>query len=152
MTGVQNRPTRRLLFIYESIDFMVFSTDCYNAFDENDCFNSSSTPKPTVPDITHHPNKTQVRYCGAHEFQCTKPLECIPMAARCDSYHDCLDRSDELNCSHTNPRANLTFDSACLHPNRICLANGKCILVDQLCNQISDCPDGNSYFYSLFSY
>lgn len=68
--------------------------DCYNAFDEEGCLNSSSTSKPNDKEQTHptERNITRIPLCGPHEFQCSNLLECIPIAMRCDSFQDCFDR------------------------------------------------------------
>lgn len=50
-----------------------------------------------------------------------------------------------MNCTSIKPRNNYTFDDdvGCLHPDRICAVNGKCIRVWQLCDgKKMDCPDG----------
>lgn len=61
-----------------------------------------------------------------------------------NSYQDCFDRSDEINCTTIKPRlrnvTELVTDLDCSYPDRICPANGKCIRVDQLCNGIVECP------------
>lgn len=35
--------------------------------------------------------------CLSGDFQCDNG-ECIPLAYVCDSFDDCIDRSDEVNC------------------------------------------------------
>ncbi|XP_031616659.1 prolow-density lipoprotein receptor-related protein 1 isoform X3 [Contarinia nasturtii] len=118
------------------------TVDCYNSLDEVGCIDKTTamaTPKIHRIDknitISHH--------CGPHEFQCTNWKECVPLEVRCDQYHDCFDKSDELNCTTFKKRThNFTFgDMGCSHPDRVCAPTGNCIRAHQLCDQVIDCPD-----------
>lgn len=37
--------------------------------------------------------------CLANEWTCADGVSCIPKSHRCDGYPQCLDNSDEVNCS-----------------------------------------------------
>lgn len=68
---------------------------CYNAYDEEGCLNVTTSTKPSSNRETPYQmqkNATKTHQCGPHEFQCNNWSECIPLAARCDSYQDCFDR------------------------------------------------------------
>ena len=40
-----------------------------------------------------------VKQCSAQEFQCKTMSSCIPLSWQCDNDKDCVDGSDEENCS-----------------------------------------------------
>lgn len=68
--------------------------DCYNAFDEAGCINTTTTSKPDDTEKVQQSEKnvSKTHHCGPHEFQCTNWKECVPLEVRCDSYQDCFDR------------------------------------------------------------
>ncbi|XP_014667090.1 PREDICTED: low-density lipoprotein receptor-related protein 1B-like [Priapulus caudatus] len=67
--------------------------------------------------------------CKADQFRCVSD-DCIPTTWRCDGHQDCVDASDELNCTETCP------------PNMWLCHNGEhCIPIPWLCDGESDCID-----------
>lgn len=116
--------------------------DCFDASDELNCEKSNNaTEKPVKLNV----NMT----CGPKEFRCKNGLECITVALRCDGFNDCLDRSDEQNCTdiHSRPKVHANESEDCVHPDRICRPTGHCIHVHKLCDGSTDCPDGSDEGY-----
>lgn len=110
--------------------------DCFNGPDEMGCEKATNE--------NHRMNETVM--CGAGEFHCVTSIECIPTALRCDGQEDCMDGSDELNCTSVRPPEPpfaMGNVSDCEHPNRVCKENGMCVRVAQLCDGRIDCPDGS---------
>ncbi|KAK3794407.1 hypothetical protein RRG08_019374 [Elysia crispata] len=73
----------------------------------------------------------KVRKCPGDEFQCANG-RCISLAWRCDSADDCLDNSDEINCSY--PTCGDDFFRC---------NNGKCITDRWICDGTDDCKDNS---------
>lgn len=74
--------------------------------------------------------------CHGGQFRCQNAL-CIPATFHCDGYHDCVDESDEANCTAI----------ACPDNKFLCPRGGpngtpKCIAKTQLCDGKRDCEDG----------
>ncbi|XP_053381483.1 uncharacterized protein LOC123557124 isoform X2 [Mercenaria mercenaria] len=67
-------------------------------------------------------------------FQCENQ-EWVSMLARCDSVVDCIDASDEINCSFSKGK------SVCSKYEYAC-EDGGCIHISQMCDFIVDCMDG----------
>lgn len=117
--------------------------DCYDGSDEKGCDNTLPSNNRTNSSIAHVDPKLK---CGDEDFACVSGLECLSKHVQCDGFFDCFDRSDELNCSEIRRRPNVgAFNESeeCVHPNRLCKPNGKCVLAKQLCDRIRDCPDGS---------
>ncbi|XP_078377085.1 uncharacterized protein LOC144660350 [Oculina patagonica] len=66
--------------------------------------------------------------CRWDEFQCQN-ARCMQYRNRCDGKQDCLDNSDEANCT-------------CLRTQFKC-PSGKCLTAGKLCDGDKDCPDGS---------
>ncbi|XP_033182595.1 atrial natriuretic peptide-converting enzyme-like [Anabas testudineus] len=64
-------------------------------------------------------DKADVHHCGDGH--------CVPKSYLCDGDYDCMDRSDELNCS-----CNLTFQHHC---------DGRCIPKRYVCDRSNNCLD-----------
>lgn len=74
--------------------------------------------------------------CHGGQFRCANAL-CIPLSYHCDGYRDCVDGSDEANCTAI----------ACPENKFLCPHGGpnstpKCISRAQLCDGKKDCEDG----------
>lgn len=65
--------------------------DCSDESDEIKCNNSSEK-------TFDRPN-SYVTLCTENEFRCWNNLECIRKRFVCDGRNDCLDGSDEKNCT-----------------------------------------------------
>ncbi|XP_053379720.1 uncharacterized protein LOC123526988 isoform X2 [Mercenaria mercenaria] len=68
-------------------------------------------------------------------FQC-ESKEWVSMFARCDSVIDCIDASDEMNCS-------LSQEKSICSKNEYACDDSGCIHVSQMCDFIVDCMDGS---------
>ena len=78
----------------------------------------------TSPEHTQH-------YCkDTHQFKCTDGT-CVLDHHVCDGRTDCVDGSDEVNCT-------------CGQEDRyLCADKSGCISASKYCDQIRDCPDGS---------
>ncbi|CAG5013242.1 unnamed protein product [Parnassius apollo] len=132
--------------------------DCADASDERGCRDPPAEPptpppRPRRPDRLHHRHNDTNKngLCEDHEFQCDN-RECIRMEFRCDSRVDCLDGSDEAECSRTRTAAPPTTTSTtpsvhapggeCPAPALTCDAGVRCVPLLQLCDGVADCADG----------
>ena len=95
------------------------------------------------------PLKTYEQQCSSHQFQCSNGI-CIPRAFHCNSISDCMDGSDETDCSWIcthMPCAN------CLWPHCRCInsfyqcESGGCIPVDAVCDGTKNCADASDELY-----
>ena len=68
--------------------------------------------------------------CGPDKFACSNGY-CIPSTWRCDSYADCEDDTDEVNC--TDCSSSTLF---------LCRASGRCMHHKFHCDGRTQCPDG----------
>ncbi|XP_076348206.1 G-protein coupled receptor GRL101-like [Tachypleus tridentatus] len=73
--------------------------------------------------------------CAPYEFTCNNS-QCIDGRLRCDTFYDCLDRTDEIDCE------NIT----CSEGSRKCLG-GQCIRLEWWCDFIPDCPDSSDEMF-----
>nr|XP_053635065.1 low-density lipoprotein receptor-related protein 8-like [Cherax quadricarinatus] len=64
---------------------------------------------------------------------CVKNKACIPLLWKCDNESDCIDGSDEYNCS---------VATTCLDHQYRC-RSGRCISHALVCDDSLDCPDGD---------
>ena len=74
------------------------------------------------------------RTCGVNSFTCGDN-RCIPQIWHCDGDKDCVDGSDEVNCSGTT-----------CGPNTFTCNDGNCVPYARKCNRIEDCTDGSDEF------
>ncbi|KAK0146058.1 Low-density lipoprotein receptor-related protein 2 [Merluccius polli] len=71
--------------------------------------------------------------CGAYAFECDEG-RCRPNAYRCDGIADCVDKTDEANC--TDPGVTCS-------PRAFTCDNKHCILSSWRCDGNDDCGDGS---------
>lgn len=72
--------------------------------------------------------------CDASEVICGDGVTCIDFLEVCNSYPDCPDASDELNCF-------------CDDYQFRCVGSGQCIDIAWWCDGETDCPDGSDETY-----
>jgi hypothetical protein len=70
--------------------------DCTDNSDEMKCPNN---PDLLNRNVFHSGNVTIVMSCEPHEFRCSDGSECLRREFLCDTRADCLDGSDENNCT-----------------------------------------------------
>ncbi|XP_043086791.1 transmembrane protease serine 6 isoform X1 [Puntigrus tetrazona] len=94
---------------------------------------------PACDGIADCPNGLDERNCVCiAQFQCSEDSRCVDYYKVCDQHRDCLDSSDEENCTHGVPCSDRTYvcgDGTCLKkPN-------------PECDFITDCPDESDEKY-----
>ncbi|KAK6630731.1 hypothetical protein RUM44_002900 [Polyplax serrata] len=120
--------------------------DCPDESDEAKCENTLDKSKSNS-----RPPGAYVIPCTENEFRCTNNIECIRKEFVCDGRPDCLDGSDEKNCTEIK---NCTALGTCVIapappslecevPSRLCDNGTKCVKVLQLCDNKTDCADGS---------
>ena len=89
--------------------------------------------------------------CQANQFRCNDGT-CIDAQARCNSYPDCYDRSDEDNCGWFSTLVllflnqfmllnDITAESKECGPDEFRCGDGSCIDVRARCNSYPECRD-----------
>ena len=100
---------------------------------ELNCF----SPNQTCNDVWDCQNGADERGCGPckpDQFRCRNHIFCYRLEDRCDGDHQCIDKSDELNCdAWFCNSANGTF---------LC-SNGRCVYEQWVCDGTNDCEDGS---------
>uniref|UniRef100_A0A8W4F8M9 MAM and LDL receptor class A domain containing 1 n=2 Tax=Sus scrofa TaxID=9823 RepID=A0A8W4F8M9_PIG len=70
--------------------------------------------------------------CEADQFSCIYTLQCVPLSGKCNGQEDCLDGSDEMDCSLDPP------PQLCGQMEFLCSTN-ECIPSLLLCDGVPDC-------------
>uniref|UniRef100_A0A8C6P698 Low density lipoprotein receptor-related protein 2b n=1 Tax=Nothobranchius furzeri TaxID=105023 RepID=A0A8C6P698_NOTFU len=86
---------------------------------QRDCIKDESVPPPD-------------NNCGDYSFECDEG-RCRPNSFRCDGIIDCVDRTDETNCTNTATCSPLAFTCN----------NKHCIYSSWRCDGLDDCGDGS---------
>lgn len=77
--------------------------------------------------------------CSANEFPCSDGFSCVPMAAKCNGYFECIDQSDE-SPSLCHPSQSATPPPrGCVDGQFQCRQTLKCIPNNWLCDGDYDC-------------
>lgn len=72
--------------------------------------------------------------CTEEEFHCARHQpKCIPSTEVCNGNNDCVDGSDEVNCT----------SSTCPHFKYTCTNKKQCIYKNWVCDGERDCTDGS---------
>lgn len=132
------------------------TTDCPGGEDENrtNCYTVILTPSPspvttTTPTLGNKSHDLKIykilfQYsvfllnnplppaCRSYEFSCATGGQCVPQAWHCDGETDCLDGSDEQQCT------------ALCGPGQVsCLSGDQCVDYQQLCDGTPHCRDAS---------
>ncbi|XP_028967353.1 uncharacterized protein LOC108864284 [Galendromus occidentalis] len=68
--------------------------------------------------------------CKENEFQCDS--RCVDSSLRCDGFSDCIDQTDEANCTEISCGRNF-----------LCANTTTCIPQEARCDGVKDCPDAD---------
>ena len=81
--------------------------------------------------------------CSSQQFECSDE-SCLPVGFHCNNITECVDGSDEVNCSHVCTE---TSCKGCVWPECHCARGfypcerGGCVPVDTVCDGIFNCAD-----------
>ncbi|KAM9425856.1 low-density lipoprotein receptor-related protein 2 [Pholidichthys leucotaenia] len=87
---------------------------------QRDCIKDDSVPPPDSN-------------CGDYSFECDEG-RCRPDSYRCNGIADCIDKTDEANCTETG---------ATCSPYAFTCSNKHCIYFSWRCDGVDDCGDGS---------
>ncbi|KAL1227595.1 Low-density lipoprotein receptor-related protein [Trichinella spiralis] len=113
--------------------------DCQDNEDESICPNIKNVT--TEEDVEKHQRSIKAKNekkCGIHKFRC-KNGKCISKKKLCDGEFDCIDGSDEQNCSVKMGLMKSDCPSNTFHCNS---EPSICLPVDLICDFERDCPNG----------
>lgn len=109
--------------------------------------NKSSNVNMTWLVVFLGPVTIQPSPCEADQFSCIYTLQCVPLSGKCNGQEDCLDGSDEMDCSLDPP------PQLCGQMEFLCSTN-ECIPSLLLCDGVPDCRfnEDESGCCELFSF
>ena len=104
-----------------------------NSLHELNCYSKNQT----CNDVWDCHNGADEKGCGPckpDKFRCRNKIFCYRLEDRCDGDHQCIDKSDELNCDRW----------FCNSDNGTFLCNnGRCVYEQWVCDGANDCDDGS---------
>ncbi|XP_045589180.2 low-density lipoprotein receptor isoform X1 [Procambarus clarkii] len=123
-------------------------SDCQDATDEENCSITlfSAPLLTTASSQSTLPPKAE---CREGTFTCRSDKRCIPVIWVCDTEADCVDGSDEENCSVTSTTVTTATPSTppskgpCVGDQFLCEATLTCLPSDWRCDGEVDCDDGS---------
>jgi hypothetical protein len=120
-------------FTYQIKGFCIEDQLPCNSIYELNCYSANQT----CNDVWDCHNGRDERGCGAckpDQFRCHNQIFCYRLEDRCDGDHQCIDKSDEMNCDKWFCNSNNgTF---------LC-NNGRCVYEQWVCDGTNDCEDGS---------
>ena len=104
-----------------------------NSLHELNCYSKNQTCND-VWDCHNGADEKGCGLCKPDQFRCRNHIFCYRLEDRCDGDHQCIDKSDELNCDRW----------FCNSDNGTFLCNnGRCVYEQWVCDGTNDCDDGS---------
>jgi hypothetical protein len=120
-------------FTYQIKGFCIEDQLSCNSLQELNCYSKNQTCND-VWDCHNGADEKGCGMCKPDQFRCRNHIFCYRLEDRCDGDHQCIDKSDELNCDRW----------FCNSDNGTFLCNnGRCVYEQWVCDGTNDCDDGS---------